>query len=94
MILQSVETDLKRIVGPENVLLDEPSLAAYSMDAFGRWRGEPLDSNAPRVFAAVRPGSTEEVAEIVSLACRESIPVVPYGGGTGVAGAVTPLRVA
>ena len=92
MILQSVEADLKRIVGPENVLLDEPSLAAYSMDAFGRWRGEPLDPKAPRVLAAVRPGSTEEVAEIVSLACRESIPVVPYGGGTGVAGAVTPLR--
>ena len=92
MILQSVAADLKRIVGLENVLLDEPSLAAYSMDAFGRWRGEPLDPKAPRVFAAVRPGSTEEVAEIVSLACRESIPVVPYGGGTGVAGAVTPLR--
>ena len=92
MILQSVAADLKRIVGPENVLLDEPSLAAYSMDAFGRWRGEPLDPKAPRVFAAVRPGSAEEVAEIVSMACRESIPVVPYGGGTGVAGAVTPLR--
>ena len=92
MILQSVETDLKRIVGPDNVLLDEPSLAAYSMDAFGRWRGEPLDPGAPRVFAVARPGSTEEVVEIVRLACRESIPIVPYGGGTGVAGALTPLK--
>ena len=90
--MQSVETDLKRIVGPDNVLLDEPSLAAYSMDAFGRWRGEPIDPGAPRVFAVSRPGSTEEVAEIVRMACRETIPVVPYGGGTGVAGALTPLK--
>ncbi len=62
------------------------------MDAFGRWRGEPVDPNAPRVFAVARPGSAEEVAETVRLACRESIPIVPYGGGTGVAGALTPLK--
>ena len=92
MIVQSVAADLKRIVGPDNVLLDEPSIEYYSVDAYGRWRGEPLDPNAPRVFAVARPGSTEEVADIVRLACRESFPVIPYGGGTGVAGAVTPLQ--
>ena len=92
MLAQSVAADLKRIVGPENVLLDEVSLDYYSVDAYGRWRGEPLAPDAPRVFAVARPGSTEEVAEVVRLACREGFPVVPYGGGTGVAGAVTPLH--
>ena len=91
MISQSVAADLKRIVGPGNVALDEAALAYYSVDAYGRWRGAPLAPDAPRVFAVARPCSTEEVAEVVKLANRERIPIVPYGGGTGVAGAVTPL---
>ena len=92
MVVQSVAADLKRIVGAENVLLDESSLEYYSVDAYGRWRGESLAPDAPRVFAVVRPRSTEEVGEVVRLAYRERFPVVPYGGGTGVAGAVTPLQ--
>ena len=68
MISQSVAADLKRIVGPENVVLDEPALDYYSVDAYGRWRGAPLAPDAPRVFAVARPCSTEEVAEVVKLA--------------------------
>ncbi len=80
------------IVGPENVLLDERSLGYYSADALGRWRGGAPDPQEPRVFAVARPGSTAQVAEIVRLANREGFPLVPFGGGTGVAGAITPLR--
>ena len=80
------------IVGPENVLLDDPSLNYYSVDALGRWRGGAPDPEAPRVFAVARPGSTAEVAELVKLANRECFALVPFGGGTGVAGAITPLQ--
>ena len=79
------------IVGSEHVLLDGPALDYYSADALGRWRGGAPDPQAPRVFAVARPGSTAQVAELVKLANRESIPLVPFGGGTGVAGAITPL---
>ncbi len=81
-----------RIVGPENVLLDERSLGYYSTDALGRWRGGAPDPETPRVFAVARPDSTAQVAELVKLANQEGFPLVPFGGGTGVAGAITPLH--
>ena len=80
------------IVGPEHVLLDDASLGYYSADALGRWRGGLPDPQAPRVFAVARPGSTAQVAELVRLANREGFALVPFGGGTGVAGAITPLK--
>ena len=40
----------------------------------------------------VRPGSVEEVSRIAALATEEGIPLVPYGGGTGVMGGVLPVR--
>lgn len=73
-------------------MLDESSIEAYSLDAFGRWGGRQTDPSTPRVYAAVRPSSTIEVAQIVKLAYKERIPLIPYGGGTGLTGAVTPLQ--
>ena len=89
--IESVVHAIGAIVGPEHVLLDERSLGYYSADALGRWRGGSPDPQAPRVFAVARPGSSEQVAEIVKLANREGFALVPFGGGTGVAGAITPL---
>lgn len=88
----SVVEAIGGIVGPEHVLIDDASLGYYSADALGRWRGGVPDPQAPRVFAVARPGCTAEVAELVRLANRESFALVPFGGGTGVAGAITPLQ--
>ncbi len=38
----------------------------------------------------VRPSSAEDVALLVELARREGIPLVPYGAGSGVCGAIAP----
>ena len=92
MVSQAIEEALRRIVGADNVLLDEPSLETYSLDAFARWGGERTGLSSPRVYAVVRPSSTAEVAEVVKLANAKGVPLVPYGGGTGVAGAVTPMN--
>ena len=92
MIAASALESLKHVVGPENLVLDESSLEAYSLDALGRWeKGQPGPAS-PRVYAAVQPSSTEQVAQVVRLAYDERIPLIPYGGGTGVMGAVTPLQ--
>ena len=56
--------------------------AGYEVDWTGRYRGE--------ASAVVRPGSVEEVAEIVR-ACRAArVPLVPQGGNTGLVGGGIP----
>jgi len=40
----------------------------------------------------VRPRTTSEVAEIVRLANKEKIPVVPWGGGTGLSGGALAVK--
>ena len=81
---------LLSLVGEKSLVLDDVALKGYSMDAFGRWRGLDLDLQDLPVCAAVRPGTTEEVAAIVKLACSRGVPLMPYGGGTGVMGALNP----
>ena len=45
-----------------------------------------------RPDVVVRPKNVSETVEIIKLASREKIPVVPYGAGSGVAGGTVPLR--
>ena len=69
-------------VGPAQVRTDAGDLAPHLLDWRGRYRG------AAR--ALVLPGSTAEVAAVVSI-CRElRVPVVPQGGNTSLCGAATP----
>ena len=81
---------IRSVVGDGNLILDELALEYYSTDAFGKWHGPRLNRETSPVFAVVRPGTTEQVAEIVKLACDQCVPLMPYGGGTGVMGALNP----
>lgn len=49
----------------------------YFEEPRGRWQGQGV---------ILAPGSTEEVAEIVRACAAARVPVVPYGGGTGLVG--------
>jgi alkyldihydroxyacetonephosphate synthase len=40
----------------------------------------------------VRPASTEEVALVVKFAAENGIPLIPYGGGTGLMGGIVALK--
>jgi glycolate oxidase len=74
-----VITELKRIVGEKNVWLDREKMEDYSHDAV---TGEKY-AHYPE--AVVFPDQTEQVAEILKLANRRLIPIVPRGAGTGYA---------
>ncbi|MFD0858782.1 FAD-binding oxidoreductase [Roseovarius aquimarinus] len=50
----------------------------YLSEPRGRWEG--------RACAVVAPGSAEEAATALRLACEARVPVIPYGGGTGLVG--------
>jgi FAD/FMN-containing dehydrogenase len=76
-------TGCREALGAAHVLVDPDVTAGYATDWSGRFRGETP--------AVVRPGSTAEVAEVVALARRHRVALVPQGGNTGLVGGGVPL---
>ncbi|MCJ8517575.1 FAD/FMN-containing dehydrogenase [Pseudorhizobium tarimense] len=70
------------IVGEANALRDERDIAPRLVENRGLYRGA-----SPMVL---RPGSTEEVSRILSLATETRTPIVPQTGNTGLVGGQTP----
>ncbi len=75
---------LRRIVGDKNVLVDEEKMEAYSHDE----TSAEEYGHMPEVV--VLPTTTEQVAEVVKLANRETIPITPRGAGSGLSGGAIP----
>ena len=86
-LIAQVEREIAAIVGPENVNTDKDSLFDQSADwswisQYLRYKSLPI----PTADLYVRPGSAEEVAEVLRVASEYKIPVVPRGGGSGTQG--------
>jgi alkyldihydroxyacetonephosphate synthase len=78
---------LAKIVAPEHITTDENLLDDVSWDALSEGRLHP--AKRPQVtipLCSVLPSSTDEVRRIVLLANEEKVPIVPYGGGSGLMG--------
>lgn len=75
--------ELRRTVGAGQVLEAPDLVASFTVDWTGRFRGR-----SPLV---VRPGSTDEVAEVVSLCAAAGVAVTVQGGNTGLVGGSVPL---
>jgi len=73
---------LRAIVGASRVLTDAGDVAPYCTDWRGRYSGS--------ASCVVLPGSTEEVAAVVSACAAGSTAIVPQGGNTGLCGGATP----
>jgi len=68
--------------GPKSVVTDAGAIAPWLTDWRGRYQGA-----SPAILA---PGSTEEVAAMVTLAAENHVPLVPQGGNTSMVGGATP----
>lgn len=74
---------LQSISGKDCVITDSESLDHFSED-------ETEDLHfSPEII--VTPSSTHEISEILKLANKNSIPVTPRGGGTGLSGGALPV---
>jgi glycolate oxidase len=82
MIEQSILKELQGIVGKKQVLTSPEDLVAYSYDGTFAER---------RPDAIVRPDSTDQVSEVMKVAWREEIPIIPRGMASGLAAASIPL---
>jgi alkyldihydroxyacetonephosphate synthase len=68
---------------------DEPTRAAHRRDAWVRSELDALEGRAgPLPLAVIEPATTEEAARAVRACRARGLPVVPFGGGSGVCGAV------
>ncbi|HTM23475.1 MAG TPA: FAD-binding oxidoreductase [Kofleriaceae bacterium] len=95
----SIDTDelrreLERVVGPRRVSTDANDLATYARDMWPRLLLAVREGDPPAYppHLVVWPESSREVAAIVRLARTMKVPVVPYGGGSGVCGGAVPVR--
>ncbi len=78
-----VRRQLEEIVGRPHVLTDREVIAGFCVDWTGRFRGA--------TEVVVRPGSTAEVAAVVSVCRQHGVALVPQGGNTGLVGGSVPL---
>ncbi len=75
---------LRRIVGPENVLVAPEALEPYAHDETVGLRAEPE--------VVVRVTSALQVSEVLKLAQRKRVPVTPRGAGYGLSGGAVPVH--
>src|SRR6266545_5176336 len=84
---------LQEMFGSEHVLVAPEARAAFARDALRPHRGfADMIAMEQRPLAVVRPGSTEEVVRLVTLARQHHVPLVPYGGGSGLMGGALSVR--
>lgn len=84
---------LEAICGPRRVSLRLLDRQTYARDMWPRLLLARRDGEAPTRLphAVVWPEHVREVAGVVKLARELSVPVIPYGGGSGVCGGVVPV---
>lgn len=80
---EKIKQALIDIVGQENYTQDLIDLVSYSYDA---------SEHSHRPSCGVWVQGPEEVSEILKLANREKIPVIPRGAGTGLSGMAVPAQ--
>jgi alkyldihydroxyacetonephosphate synthase len=91
-LMEMIRSELAEIVGLDHISTKESDKLVYSSD--WAWmpqmwldRGQPLKT--PDFI--VHPGSAEEISEVMEVANKYRIPVVPWGGGSGTQGGALPI---
>ena len=89
---EMIRSELEEVVGPDFISTKESDKLVYSTD----WSWMPqmwLDRGQPLMPPdyIVHPASAGEIAEIIQIANKYRIPVVPWGGGSGTQGGALPL---
>ncbi len=86
--------ELEAIVGPRRVSMRPVDLDTYARDMWPRLllarRAGAPPAHLP--YAVVWPESAREVASLVKRARALGVPIIPYGGGSGVCGGVVPVH--
>ncbi len=84
---------LAGIVGPEHVSTSQADLVAYSADFWPKAQIWKLAGDVQRYppDCVVWPADEAEIAAVLGFCNEHNVPVVPYGGGSGVCGGTVPI---
>src|SRR6185436_20604955 len=90
---ERLQRELEAIFGARRVSLRAVDLDTYSRDMWPRMLIAYRDGipSPHRPHAVVWPEHVREVVAVVKLARELRLPIVPYGGGSGVCGGAVPL---
>ena len=90
---KEIENKLRSIIGDSNISTSEIDIFAYTKDAslIGyNWTLEGIIAGLADYITW--PETKEHIVEILKLANKEKIPVIPYGEGSGVVGGAIPVK--
>src|SRR2546423_12661738 len=80
---ESVAEELRRAVGREAVIASHNDLRIFERDG---------SIEGPMPDAVVLASTTQQVSDVIKIAAKHRIPVVPRGAGTRLAGGAVPIR--
>ncbi|TVQ19589.1 MAG: glycolate oxidase subunit GlcD [Leptolyngbya sp. DLM2.Bin15] len=80
----AIAQDFTAVVGKSRVILRQEELLVYECDGLTSYRQRPA--------VVVLPRTTEEVAALVKLCDRHSVPFIARGSGTGLSGGALPVE--
>jgi len=91
--LDRLRLELETICGARRVSMREPDLDVYARDMWPRLLLARREGVPPlhRPYVVVWPESVREVSAIIKLARGLGVPIIPYGGGSGVCGGTVPI---
>jgi alkyldihydroxyacetonephosphate synthase len=92
-LTEAVLNELTGVVGVANLSTRDVDRFTYSVDSFWlpqMWLDRGVRPQAPA--AIVHPATVEEISAVLTIAHRERIPVVPWGGGSGTQGGALPIH--
>lgn len=88
-----LQRELESIFGARRVSMRAVDLDTYARDMWPRMLIAYRDGIPPqhRPYAVVWPEHIREIVAVIKLARQLHVPIIPYGGGSGVCGGAVPL---
>lgn len=90
---KKIQNDLKRLIPGLSTSIDIEDLERHSIDALNpnrAFRAINCWNKLPQIV--VRPRNTNEVTRVVQYASTQDVPIVPWGGGSGVMGGAASVK--
>jgi glycolate oxidase len=81
---RALQARFAAIVGEKQAIVEAAQLRTYESDGLAGFRVRPR--------IVVLPDTTEQVADVVRLACSLGLPIVARGAGTGLSGGALPIE--